>query len=509
MPWSDSLHAPSDDSFDFLRRPEHQAARRRSPAPRPQLTSPRLLRGALDTSASPSSPALPQPVNFHTTFRDVEQALHNADMAMRNVRAAFSNGMMATSNHANGGGSVVDLTGSSDDIHEDTFMTQTRRPHESAEPSRPANPMNEPAYYSRHGATSNTVRIPSIHTLLGPTPPPVGSGEADAAFLGSMRQQATDRAEASAVHRQRQARRSWLRVERRNRERAQQQSQREEQERTHRNETRQDPGQTRRRSLPTGRRNEDASDSTSSSGISSISSDSESESHIDELAAIAQSTNMPAQAIDLTSIEDAKALDSAIAKAQQDAIAAQSINPQNLNDKSRSALSNYKCAICMDSPTNLTSTICGHLFCHRCIIDSLKWSERQRAEDHHAGRRVQGLCPVCRKPLQLKEATTSGRGTSGGIVNLEIKRMPRKQYLENKKRGKFLKSFEKGKQRAKTEEEDAEAGSRKIKVDTDEDAVKMQGLALSRGRRKRKRENDTTDQRQSQSADADSLFGSP
>ena len=54
-------------------------------------------------------------------------------------------------------------------------------------------------------------------------------------------------------------------------------------------------------------------------------------------------------------------------------------------------LSHLKCVICLDSPTDLTATNCGHLFCHECITAALKVSGGQS-----------GNCPVCRRKTTLK-----------------------------------------------------------------------------------------------------------
>jgi late competence protein required for DNA uptake (superfamily II DNA/RNA helicase) len=46
-----------------------------------------------------------------------------------------------------------------------------------------------------------------------------------------------------------------------------------------------------------------------------------------------------------------------------------------------------KCAICMDTMQEETSTICGHLFCQSCIQGAIK---------------TQKKCPTCRKKLTMK-----------------------------------------------------------------------------------------------------------
>lgn len=213
--------------------------------------------------------------------------------------------------------------------------------------------------------------------------------------------------------------------------------------------------------------------------------------------------------IDLTAVDDGNTLTALLAKEQQEAVNVQNkINSQQTTTPSGhtpTPLSGYKCAICMDSPTHATTTICGHLFCHRCIMDSLKWSEQLRRDEvGPGGRRNQGLCPVCRKPLLSKEVSvnSNSRATTGGLVGLEIKKIPRKQFETRKERDAFFEGVqEKGKQRARTEDVvDVDA----VKGECEENKkVKL----LERGLRKRKRGADTARSRSSVSGD--SLFGSP
>lgn len=77
--------------------------------------------------------------------------------------------------------------------------------------------------------------------------------------------------------------------------------------------------------------------------------------------------NLPeVEAVDLTEVNDESDLSEAISKQQQDAVQAQM--KDNLFDDStgRTSLSSYKCPICMDTPEDATSTVCGewpHGFC--------------------------------------------------------------------------------------------------------------------------------------------------
>lgn len=494
-----------DDSRLFVspgRPSTSEAFHSSSPPQPPRLSSPRLLRSALSTRASTST--LPQPVNYQDTLRDVEHALHNADMALRNAQAAFRHGRMA---HASSNG-VVDLTATSDDANDDLFMTQTRHPHDSNRTSRPANAMNEPAYGPPPPLppANQDRQLPSFRSFLEPNislhPPHDSDPRHYTGYTEATR--SNTQADASAVRRQNQARRSWERVARRNRQRAQQLAEREAEERDRRGQTMQQPPQqgpnsTRRLRRPSNTSNASSDSESSGSSVASGSSQSD--------VAVVTDYTRPAETsvstIDLTGVDDSKTLSNVLAKEQQDAIAAQAESTVTSGNANASSLNSYKCAICMESPTNATTTTCGHLFCHKCILDSLKWSERQRREDQPPGRRVQGLCPVCRKPLLNKEFGSAGSKTSGGLVNLEIKKIPRKQYQQRKEQDEFFGTGGgKGKQRAKTAEHDVEPEAiGAIKIDIDDNS-QSPGLAGGRGRRKRKRE--TTSQARADSVD--SLF---
>lgn len=61
------------------------------------------------------------------------------------------------------------------------------------------------------------------------------------------------------------------------------------------------------------------------------------------------------------------------------------------NEAEDPRLSYLKCVICLDSPTDLTATNCGHLFCHECITAALRVTSA-----------TSGTCPVCRRKLTVK-----------------------------------------------------------------------------------------------------------
>ncbi|KAL5362669.1 hypothetical protein BJX96DRAFT_154367 [Aspergillus floccosus] len=122
------------------------------------------------------------------------------------------------------------------------------------------------------------------------------------------------------------------------------------------------------------------------------------------------------ESIDLT--DGPSALSRALAKQREDAVRAQQ---EADRDQGHSSLANYKCPVCMDTPVDATSTMCGHLFCHKCIIDTLKFSEEQRMDA--PGRGPKGMCPVCRKPLTRADAP----GPKRNLIPLQLKLSTRKR----------------------------------------------------------------------------------
>ncbi|KAJ5897979.1 hypothetical protein N7504_008267 [Penicillium tannophilum] len=116
--------------------------------------------------------------------------------------------------------------------------------------------------------------------------------------------------------------------------------------------------------------------------------------------------------VDLTSPE-VPALATALSKQRRDAVEAQQSHDE---DKSIGLLKAYKCPICMDTPENATSTICGHLFCHSCIIECLDRAVEQN-------RQMRTTCPVCRKPITKKEIS----GPRRNLIPLQLKLMTKKR----------------------------------------------------------------------------------
>ncbi|OJI96003.1 hypothetical protein ASPVEDRAFT_35316 [Aspergillus versicolor CBS 583.65] len=131
-----------------------------------------------------------------------------------------------------------------------------------------------------------------------------------------------------------------------------------------------------------------------------------------------QPENEPIESIDLTDVDGNSAIAKVLARQREDAVAAQHTDD---SANARSRLTGYTCPVCMDTPVDATTTVCGHLFCHKCIIETLKFSEEQRAD--HTGKTPRGTCPVCRKPLARADAP----GNKRNLIPLQIKLVTKKR----------------------------------------------------------------------------------
>ncbi|EEA26246.1 hypothetical protein TMatcc_005495 [Talaromyces marneffei ATCC 18224] len=118
------------------------------------------------------------------------------------------------------------------------------------------------------------------------------------------------------------------------------------------------------------------------------------------------------ESVDLTEVNDDSALAKTLAKQREDAIKAQAATE---NKDGRTTLLAFKCAICMDTPTDATTTVCGHMFCHKCIIDSLRYEEER--SEATTGKSNRGKCPACRKLLTRKDTP----GQRRDLVPLQFK----------------------------------------------------------------------------------------
>jgi hypothetical protein len=85
-------------------------------------------------------------------------------------------------------------------------------------------------------------------------------------------------------------------------------------------------------------------------------------------------------------------------------------------------LSNLQCVICLEQPTDMTATSCGHLYCHTCLMESLIAGENLSAQ---GGETKKSTCPICRKFIS--------RAKASDIIPLLMKKgiatQPRKNQL--------------------------------------------------------------------------------
>jgi len=76
-------------------------------------------------------------------------------------------------------------------------------------------------------------------------------------------------------------------------------------------------------------------------------------------------------------------------------------------------LADFKCVICLDDPTDLAATPCGHIFCDFCLQGALRAGQAANTKF--------GRCPVCRRrvnfkdviPLEIKKLVGKGKGKAG------------------------------------------------------------------------------------------------
>ncbi|KAJ8108985.1 hypothetical protein OPT61_g7784 [Boeremia exigua] len=117
----------------------------------------------------------------------------------------------------------------------------------------------------------------------------------------------------------------------------------------------------------------------------------------DGTAAEAESSNKPPakiEEIDLSQDDD-NILD-VLQKQREEAIKAQAKPVETIT-----TFNTFNCVICMDRPTDVTATACGHLFCHTCLMEALIAGENRAGP----GEQKRSQCPVCRKNISRTRAT--------------------------------------------------------------------------------------------------------
>ncbi len=412
------------------------------PAQPPRLpSSPRLFReffnlSAMSDTASRRQATLPR-ANYQDTVQDVNRALRSANRALQEAQDAFHQvrrfrpgtrpGITESRALRIRHGLPSNSPSPPDHSAESHFISRTTHPHDSTsnQRSRRLNTLDEPVYGQPPRRSPNAEAEDTLPVLrLFPIPathlPRLPHLQADHNRLQAIVDQ-------EAINRQRENHSSWERMQARNRDQIQCRS---------RNPS---PEMSPPRSSSSRRTRHQASSPPADPTIESV---------------------------DLTGVDDNAGLSAALAKQREDAILSQ--NPGT--EAGRTPLTAYKCPVCMDVPTDATSTICGHVFCHRCIIDTLNWSIEQRREDAPRSRKVKGVCPVCRKQLDTKDIP----GPTRSLVPLELKLLVRKRKRDDKGKQKLVKA------ETISDDEDDDEGNgadketpraRKRKRETTEDAM--------------------------------------
>ena len=117
--------------------------------------------------------------------------------------------------------------------------------------------------------------------------------------------------------------------------------------------------------------------------------------------------NANIESVDLTNIDNSSEVAKVLSKQRNEAIMSQ--RPVGATDEGRTSFTAFKCPICMEGLKAATVTKCGHIFCHKCVVDTLKWSSEQHREEHPGRKAHPGTCPVCRTSLTIKDTKGAGR----------------------------------------------------------------------------------------------------
>lgn len=396
--------------------PREPSPSRRGPI---RLSSPRLFRDILSSISEPvprRQAVLPGPASnmpeesFAGAIRRASRAVAHAEEAFHSrsgqetdniidltrsppsPRLASSEGIGRPSLQANGGA-------------EADYFSTTTHPHDPSHTSRPrlSSSVNHPVY----GSSS---ALPSQPPFFWAPPPPADPEDSLArarsrraqvyqaharGLLGNYQRVSSERDERAAIRRQRENHEAWLRT------------------------------QARTRQIQVNLQQEDQSQ-TSPEPESPFSEPDSSSTDMTPKSEL--------EAVDLTTVEDDEGLSDVIAKQRADAIMSQ--RPAGATEAGRTTFSAFKCPICMDMLRFATVTKCGHMFCHKCIIDTLKWSSNQHLEEHPGLKSHPGQCPVCRTSLAIKDIRGNGRT----IVPLHMKKFTLKRKRLDKGKGKAVDS---------------------------------------------------------------------
>ena len=397
----------------------HEHSRQRPSQPL-RRSSPVFFRDffdAMSDTATRRHATLPRPVPSHQDpLHNVNRALENANRALQDAQQAFHQARRLRSESAarrlgtdsEPPNQLVDLARTNsppteiDHLNsaESHYISHTTHPHDSSNHrSRRFHSLDQPVYGHPQDPILPIPRT-SVNVRFWPHMPRPSSTRLPPIRRPGLLHELPAALEEEAISRQRENHSNWQRTQARNRERQRHQGKNE----IHQDQSSQSSHTTM--SPPSSSQSRPANQSTRRRPPSPAVESDEDDPSIDE--------------VDLTAVHDPKSLSAALAKQREDAIYAQ--NPGS--EAGRTPLTAYKCPVCMETPIDATSTACGHVFCHRCIIDTLNWSSRQRQESTQGHRPQKGVCPVCRKPLDLKDTPP---GTGRGLIPLELKFMAKKR----------------------------------------------------------------------------------
>ncbi|KAF2818619.1 hypothetical protein CC86DRAFT_460949 [Ophiobolus disseminans] len=116
--------------------------------------------------------------------------------------------------------------------------------------------------------------------------------------------------------------------------------------------------------------------------------------HLGSAARRESSGSLKVEEVDLT--DERLSVRELLQKQREDAV-----KSQTRPEEKPTTFNTFTCVICMDNPTDLTATACGHLFCHTCLNEALIAGENRAG--HGEPRRSQ--CPVCRKFINRSKTT--------------------------------------------------------------------------------------------------------
>ncbi|KAF4634333.1 hypothetical protein G7Y89_g3780 [Cudoniella acicularis] len=112
------------------------------------------------------------------------------------------------------------------------------------------------------------------------------------------------------------------------------------------------------------------------------------------------------EVVDLADVENEAQYNELAAKQQ-----AELIKKQQQDEATRPVrLADFNCIICMDNPTDLTVTHCGHLFCSECLHQALYAGDKRS-------------CPVCRTAISTTLVGGQKKQPKNGVYALEMKLM--------------------------------------------------------------------------------------